>query len=139
MRDDRVVIDTNVLISASLLSTGRPRVIVELVCAANGVLLFSDETLEELRTRIMRRKFDPYVTQDARTVFMAQIEAVSEWVSITNSKMGCRDPEDDKFLETALLGEANCLITGDQERIVLSSFRGIPIMTPAGLLSAFEA
>ena len=45
MKADRVVADTNVLISAALLPDGRPRAVVDAVRLANGVLLFSDETL----------------------------------------------------------------------------------------------
>ena len=44
MKADRVVADTNVLISAALLPDGRPRAVVDAVRSANGVLLFSDET-----------------------------------------------------------------------------------------------
>ncbi len=131
MKAERVVIDTNVLISAALFSAGRPRAVVDLVRAANGVLLFSDETFDELRTRLMRPKFDRYVSQEGRAVYLAQLEAVSEWISITNAKMGCRDPDDDRFLETALMGEVDYLISGDEDLVVMSPFRGIPIKRPA--------
>ena len=49
--------------------------------------------------------------------------------------MGCRDPDDDKFLETALQGGADCLITGDRDLLEMSPFMGIPIVTPAGFLA----
>ena len=48
--------------------------------------------------------------------------------------MGCRDPGDDMLLETALLGRADCVITGDQDLLVMSPFQGIPILTPAEAL-----
>ena len=72
--------------------------------------MFSDETFDELRSRLRRPKFDSYVSREGRSVYLAQLEAVSEWVSITGTKLGCRDPGDDKLLETALMGEADCLI-----------------------------
>ncbi len=131
MTVERFVLDTNVLISAALTPAGRPRVIVDAIRDGHGVLLFSDETFGELRTRFHRSKFDRYVSRDARWLFLAQLEAVSEWVSIVGAKLGCRDPGDDMLLETALLGGADCLITGDQDLLVMSPFHGIPIRTPA--------
>ena len=107
---------------------------MDTVCAVGGVLLFSDETFEELRSCLWRPKFDTYVSREGRALFLAQLEAVSEWVSITGAKLGCRDPEDDKILETALMGEADCLVTGDRDLLEMSSLRGIPIVTPATLL-----
>ena len=49
--------------------------------------------------------------------------------------MGCRDPDDDMLLETALMGDADCLITGDEDLLEMTSFRGIPILTPTTFLS----
>ena len=134
MKAKRVVLDTNVLISAALRPKGPPRTVVDAVRAYNGVLLFSDETFDELRSRLYRPKFDSYVDREGRALYLAQLEAVSEWVSISGAKLGCRDPDDDKLLETALMGEVDCLITGDRDLLEMSSFHGIPILTPAVFL-----
>ena len=134
MKAERVVLDTNVLISAALRLEGPPRAVVDVVRAENGVLLFSDETFDELRSRLQLPKFDDYVDREGRAVYLAQLEAVAEWVSIAGAKLGCRDPDDDKLLETALMGEADCLITGDRDLLEMSSFHDIPILTPGGFL-----
>ena len=118
MKAERVVLDTNVLISAALRRSGRPRAVVEAVG-------------EE---RFHRPKFDRYVGREGRAVYLAQLEAVSEWVSIAGAKLGCRDPDDDKLLETALMGAADCLVTGDRDLLEMSPFQDIPILTPAGFL-----
>ena len=131
MSAERVVFDTNVLISAALLPQGAPRAALDAMRTTSGVLLFSDETFEELHTRILRRKFDGYVSREGRLLFLAQIEAVSEWVSIVGVKLGCRDPADDKLLETALMGQAGRLVTGDRDLLSMSPFQGIPIVRPA--------
>ena len=135
MKADRVVLDTNVLISAALKPDGSPRAVVDAIRAPNGVLLFSDETFNELETRLGHSKFDSYVRREDRSVFLALLEPVSEWVSIVGAILGCRDPEDDKFLETALMGEAECVVTGDQDLQVMSPFHNIPILSPADFLS----
>ena len=136
MRADRVVLDTNVLISALLQPKGPPRATIDAVRAAGGVLLFSEPTFDELRTRLERPKFDRYVSREGRALFLVQLDAVSERVSITGARMGCRDPDDDKLLETAMMGEAGCLVTGDRDLLVMSPFREIPILSPADFLAA---
>jgi uncharacterized protein len=135
MRAERVVLDTNVLISAVLQPKGPPRAAVDAVRTAGGVLLFSEQTFDELRTRLERPKFDKYVSREGRALFLVQLDAVSEWIAITGAKMGCRDLDDDKLLETAMMGEADCLITGDRDLLVTSPFHDIPIVTPADFLA----
>ena len=134
MTAERFVADTNVLISAALRETSTPRAVLRRIEDTRGALLFSDETFEELRTRLQRSRFTRYIDPEDRDVFLAQLLRISEWITITNSKLGCRDEDDDKLLETALLGEADCLVTGDQDLLVMSPFRGIPIISPAELL-----
>lgn len=134
MRVERLVLDTNVLISAVLRLKSPPRAVVDRIQEANGVLLFSDETFDELRTRLQYSKFDKYVGRDGRRLYLAQLEAVSQWVSIVGARLGCRDPEDDKLLETALMGEADCIVTGDQDLQLMSPFQDIPILSPRGFL-----
>ena len=134
MKAERVVLDTNVLISAALHRDGRPRAVFDAVREVRGVLLFSDETFDELRTRLRLPKFDRYVSQEGRAVYLAQLEAVSEWVPITGAKLVCRDPDDDKLLETALMCVANCLVTGDRDLLEMSPFQNIPILSPTGFL-----
>ena len=134
MKAERVVLDTNVLISAALRQNGPPRAVVDAVRLKNGVLIFSEETFDELRSRLHSSKFDGYVSREVRLVYLTQLKAVSEWVSIAGVKLGCRDSDDDKLLETALMGEADCLITGDRDLLAMSPFHDIPILTPAGFL-----
>ena len=102
--------------------------------ATGAILLFSDETFDELRTRLLHSKFDSYISRADRLVLLAQLEAVAEWVSIVGARMGCRDQSDDKLLETALMGQAGCLVTGDRDLLVMSPFQGIPIVSPAEYL-----
>ncbi len=134
MKAERLVLDTNVLISSALRRESPPRAVVDAVREGSGVLLFSEETFEELHTRFLRPKFDRYASRERRLVYLAQLRAVSNIVSIAGARLGCRDPDDDKVLETAAMGDANCLVTGDQDLLAMSGFRGIPILTPAAFL-----
>ncbi|SDB49145.1 putative toxin-antitoxin system toxin component, PIN family [Desulfonatronum thiosulfatophilum] len=136
---ERFVIDSNVLISAALRASGPPAGLLEALHRSTAVLLFSHETQAELVSRLMKNKFDRYVSVPMRQRFLAQLDAVSEYVPIVNRPMGCRDPEDDIFLETAVNGNADCLITGDKDLLAMHPFQGIPILLPAqGLMLFFS-
>jgi predicted nucleic acid-binding protein len=58
----------------------------------------------------------------------------AELVTITARIAACRDPTDDKFLELAVNGHADLIVSGDADLLALNPFRGIPIVTPATFL-----
>ena len=62
---------------------------------------------------------------------LRQIFAAAELVTIIETVTGCRDPDDDKFLELAVNGRADVIVSGDDDLLALDTFRGIPIITPA--------
>ena len=88
---------------------------VVVVREERGVLPFSDDTFDELPTRRRLPKFDRYGSPEVRAICLAQLEAVSEGVPIADAKLGCRNPDDDKPLETALTGASGCLVTWDRD------------------------
>ncbi len=57
--------------------------------------------------------------------------AAAELVTITERIAACRDPTDDKFLELAVNGYADLIVSGDGDLLALNPFRDIPIVTPA--------
>lgn len=136
MRADRCVVDTNVLISALLRPSGPTAEVLPAVRAAGGVLLFSDETFGELASRLMRPKFDRYVSEAMRQRFLADLAGVADWITITGVVRACRDPQDDKFLETAINGAADGIVSGDADLLVPHPFAGVPILTPHDFLVA---
>jgi putative PIN family toxin of toxin-antitoxin system len=128
-----VVFDTNVLISAALVAHSRPSLAVRWA-ARNDIMLVSAATLSELVTRMERPKFDRYVSRASRREFVTFISSTVRIVSIRRSIRICRDPDDDKFLEVALNGGAEHIVTGDTELLALHPFEGIAIVTPADFL-----
>jgi uncharacterized protein len=48
--------------------------------------------------------------------------------------VACRDPTDDKFLELAVNGNADIVLTGDADLLALNPFRGIPIVAPGSFI-----
>ena len=131
---ERVVVDTNALISRLLLPSSAPaRALQEIVSGAT--LLSSEATMAELAEVLAREKFDPYVSIADRQQFLRLLSRVTEIVPTTHAVRACRDPRDDKFLELAVNGEASLIVTGDNDLLSLNPFRGIPIITPASYLA----
>jgi len=99
--------------------------------------VFSAPTMAELATRLLRTKFDRFVDRDTRIRFLAEIDAVAEFVGISGAPMGCRDRSDDMFLETALTADCQLIISGDQDLLTLDPWRDIRILSPAEALRTF--
>lgn len=126
---ERIVADTNLLISRLLLPESLPAKAVR-KAVAEGQLLISDATLEELADVLSRPKFDSYVSLEDRQQFIRVLNRIAERVTITAPVKACRDPRDDKFLEVALHGDADLIVTGDRDLLVLHPFRGLDILSP---------
>ena len=88
MRDfDRIVVDTNVFVSAVLLPLSVPRQAVH-KALAQGVLLFSDATMTELEEVLTRSKFDQYSGIAERMLFLGQLRSTAEFVPIAPDSCG---------------------------------------------------
>lgn len=132
----RVVIDTNVWLSAALSPTGAPSQVVRRVLAS-GVPVFSDATFAELETRIWKSKFDRYLSMEARQGILHDARALAHWVDIPAdiaAQRFSRDGDDDKFVHTALVASALWLVTSDQDLLVIEADVGMRIVTPAQVL-----
>jgi len=129
----RIVVDTNALISRLLLPRSVPGKAVQKAIDA-GQIVISETTLAELADVLSRPKFTPYVSILDRQQFIRLLGRAAEMVPITHKIRVCRDPKDDKFLEVAVNGAANVIITGDKDLLALNPFRKIAIVTPAQYL-----
>lgn len=127
------VLDTNTLISRLLAPGGLAAQAVDRALA-RGVLLVSEATLDELVSVLDRPKFDPYVTREERRQFIALLGGISHVVPVAHHLHACRDPQDDKFLDVALSGNAKAIITGDKDLLALDPFHEIRILGPAEFL-----
>jgi len=124
----RVILDTNVLLSAILKDSSTPGEVVRVVDNSH-TLLCSAATLEEFRRTVLKPYFMRYIGS-CRVRIEAALSA-AEQIEIIETVSACRDPKDDKFLEVALNGRAGVIITGDRDLLVLHPWRGIKILSPA--------
>ena len=119
MRVERVVLDTNVLISAALSRLGKPFACLDWVLD-NATLIVSRELLEELETRLARPKFSKYVDNARRRAFVADLGLSAVQVELSGAVRVCRDPDDNKLLGSRcrracrLLGDGRSGSTGPQ-------------------------
>ncbi|MGK7956839.1 MAG: putative toxin-antitoxin system toxin component, PIN family [Crocosphaera sp.] len=137
MNLERVVIDTNVFISALLNPKGTPRNVIDL--AINQyVILQSETTYEELNTRLSKKKFDKYLSQEDRFSFLSSLRKKSLFVKISEKVTICSDADDNKFLELAVSGRAKYLITGDNDLLEINNYQNLPIITPIHFLDLLK-
>ena len=97
-------------------------------------MLVSEATLEELDDVLRRPKLARYVGEEQRLEFLTAYIRDAEIVVVTTRLRECRDPKDDKFIELAIEGKATHIISGDQDLLMLSPFRGVAILTPVDFL-----
>ncbi len=132
--DWRFVFDTNVIVSALLLKQSVARQVFDRALE-RGKLLVSQATVEELNEVLRRKGFDQYVLEDERIQFITALVREAILVAITETIKECRDAKDNKFLELAVNGNATCIVSGDDDLLVLNPFRGIPVLTPRQFLN----
>jgi putative PIN family toxin of toxin-antitoxin system len=134
MTRERVVIDTNVLISGLFSTTSTPAKAVD-KAVTKAQMVATIETLRELIEKLHSPKFDRYVRRERRDALLERVASLVEIVDVLQSIRASRDPKDDKFLEAAVNGRPGVVVTGDKDLLDLNPFRSIAIMTPAEYLT----
>ena len=141
----RVVLDTNVLVSALLSPSGKPAEILRLERNGQIEIVFSPDILMEhwrvLSSQKIRRRFEE------RGVSFSTVELILKSITRGSIIVPGRtkieeirdDPSDNMFLACAVEGEADCIISGDRHLKALESFEGIPILDPAAFLERVSA
>ena len=125
----RVVLDTNVLVSAALKQQSMPGMAALLV-ERRGGLLKSLSTEQQLFEVVARPRLASLIDPETQA-WLQKLMGAAELVTITERIAACRDPTDDKFLELAMNGHADLIVSGDADLLALNPFREIPIVTPA--------
>jgi putative PIN family toxin of toxin-antitoxin system len=130
----RIVLDTNVLLSALLSPQGVPAQILMLTLAGELTLLFDERVLEEYREVLSRPRFaiPPAQADDV----LRQLEADGELVAATPVTAALPDPDDRAFVEVALSGHADALVTGNARHFPPDL--GIVVLSPRDLLDRID-
>ena len=129
MKAKCIVVDSNVFISAVLSPKGTAAKVVNHIIRHHKVV-FCSETFEELQTRLWRPKFDRYITLEQRKLILHDLSAIAQWVEIDDEVRYSKDRDDDKFIATALAGNAEVIVSGDSDLLELQSIEGIRVLKP---------
>jgi putative PIN family toxin of toxin-antitoxin system len=126
----RAVLDTNVLISG-IIATGVPHELLVYGFDHEYQIVVSVETLTELRETLRKyperfRMDESEVQTEVETIrYFAEFVDPDEEIAVVEP-----DPDDDKFLEAAVAGDVDYLVSGDSHLLDIKSFRGIDIVEP---------
>jgi uncharacterized protein len=133
---ERVVLDTNVLVSALLNSFGAPGRVLDLALAGELTVAYDDRVLAEWRQVLHREKFD-FPAGDIE-VLLGFVEG--EGISVNASPLGVKLPDQDDllFLEVAHAAEAT-LITGNTRHYPLEGRRGVAVLDPTSFLDEWTS
>ncbi|MDP1545230.1 MAG: putative toxin-antitoxin system toxin component, PIN family [Anaerolineales bacterium] len=122
----RVVIDTNIIVSGYL--GGSLEAIIVAWKSGKFTLVVSDVIVEEYLAVLNRPKFkiERAEIEDFSALLLDRAEFV---IPLEQVQAVVDDPSDDKFLDAALSGRANLIVSGDGHLLELKNFRDIPIIT----------
>jgi putative PIN family toxin of toxin-antitoxin system len=132
----RAVVDTNVIVSASLIRNGNENRVLRAWQRGAFDLVLSPQILEEVgRALFYERIRERRWMTDADVVeFLEALAAASVLVPGRRRVRASRDPDDDKFLGAALEAGARFVISGDRDLLALRRFRNVRLVSPATFL-----
>lgn len=130
----RIVLDTNVLVSALLSPQGVPAQVLLLTLAGELTLLFDERVLEEYREVLSRPRFA--IPKALADDVLRQLEGDGERVAAATAELTLPDPDDRAFVEVALSGHADALVTGNARHFPPDL--GIVVLSPRALLERID-
>ena len=123
----RIIIDTNLWIS--FLITKDFTKLDEIIFSRHGVLVFSQELLDEFLEVARRPKFRRFFSSDYIEEILETIDEYADFVKVQTKTEVCRDPKDNFLLSLSIDGNADFLLTGDKDLLELSKFGETTIVT----------
>ena len=133
----RVVIDTNVLISA-LFWTGKPKQILNKVRQGEIQFLTSGVLLGELKEVLLEKNKQFKLSEEEAERIIEEMRELAEIIQTHTRIAACEDEPDNRVLECGIDGGAECIVTGDLHLLKLNSFNGIKIMTVMNFLKYYQ-
>lgn len=132
----RVVLDTGILVSALIRPKGTIGDILHTLRDGRFTPIYSTPMMLEVTEVLSRPNIQEkyHIQPDDITALINLICLRGELVIPKQAITACRDPKENKFLEAALAGKADAIVTGDDDLLVLSPFQGVDILCPAELL-----
>ncbi len=131
-KQERIVIDTNIFIY--FLISNKFMLIDSKIKSNKVKLLFSQELLEEFLEVVKRPKFRKYFSEKQIENLLSSINRIAELINVKSNVKLCRDSKDNFLLNLCIDGDADYLITGDEDLLVLKKVNKTKIITIAHYL-----
>lgn len=136
----RVVLDTNVLVSATLIQGGNEDRILRAWQSGAFELVISPQIISEIGRVLFYEKLQKHRWMSEREV-ASLLESLAQGSVLVPGRVrikACRDPDDDKFVAAAFEAKAKYVVTGDKDLLSLKRFKGIRLITPASFLNVLK-
>jgi putative PIN family toxin of toxin-antitoxin system len=132
-----IVLDTNVIVSGILKPFSKAASILRLVADGTIQLAYDLRLLSEYRDVLTRPKFN--IAQGNVDAFLAQIEEEGFLVSVKPLEIHLPDLDDEPFLEVALSGKVEAIVTGNKRHFPVDrKYGGMRILSPAEFLELLK-
>lgn len=132
----RIVIDTNLWIS--FLITKDFSKLDEIIFFKRGILVFSEELLDEFLEVCKRPKFNRFFSKSDIEKVLVTIDEYADFVIVETETTACRDAKDNFLLSLIADGNVDFLLTGDSDLLELKKFKGANIITIADFLKLYN-
>lgn len=136
----QVVVDTNILVSGVIKPQGTIGEVIQRLRRREYTLLLSRATLDEVVAVLHRPKLrikyqlNDRILRATLRLIVLRSELVEPDIQIT----ACRDPNDNQFLEVAISGKADVIVSGDEDLRILTPYESIPIISPSQFLAMLD-
>jgi uncharacterized protein len=132
----RVVLDTNIIVSAYLNQEGLPFFILKLALAGNFQLCASEDVLVEY-AELLQRKSYPMDVRRAR-LLLQKIRATCDIVQSAGGLRVTKDPDDNIFMECALAAKAHYVVTGNTDHFPKKRWKYTSVITPRMFINLWK-
>ncbi len=132
----KIVLDTNVIVSGLLNPHGKPGIILQMVASRAVTICYDARIIDEYREVLPRPKFP--ISEAEVDAILEQIEAAGRLVATTPLPQNLPDPDDEPFLEIALGGGGDCLVTGNVRHYPEDRRRGMKVVSPGEFVELYR-
>ena len=126
MKSKRVILDTNLWIS--FLISKKYNTIDNLLDNGDIIFIFSEESLEEFVTVARRPKISSYIPESALEEILSLFNKYGKLIQVVSNVDECRDPKDNFLLSLAIDSNADYLVTGDSDLLILKQIKNTRII-----------
>ncbi len=132
----RIVLDTNVVVSGLLNPHCKPSTILQMIASRAVTICYDARIIDEYREVLLRPKFP--ISEAEVDATLVPIEAAGYLVTTTPLPQNLPDPDDEPFLEVALAGGAECLVTGNIKLYPEDRRRGMKVVSPGEFVELYR-